>query len=74
MKKDEEERRRKRRGRRRRRRRRRSGSYYLSLIRLCIPSFSVAMLSEMATTMIGKPTRKEKEKVKACLRIMNQIN
>ena len=53
---------------------RRSGSYYLSVIRLCTPSFPVAMLREMATTMTGKPTRKEKEKVKAFLRIMNQIN
>ena len=35
------------------------------------------MLSEMATTMTGKPTRKgegEGLREKACLRIMNQIN
>ena len=36
----------------------RCAPYYSSLVYLCIPSFSAAMLSEVATIMTGKPIKK----------------
>ena len=36
-------------------------SYYLSLVKLFIPSFPAAMLNEMATMTTGRPTNRENE-------------